>query len=509
MKTYRSFASTRILFSTLTLATTLGPLACSLSIDDEQPQQGNVSEDAADLSAASKKTKVRPAIAEFRGGTSSQTSTVTVGVSTVSVSASTGTSGSATSGSATSGGGTGGYGGSGSTGSGKGSISGSTTVSGTTSVTTATSGGGGTGGYGGTGGVDSATSVTTSVTTATSGGGGTGGVDSATSVTSGGYTTSGTSGPSGSGGSGGVDSATSGTSGGYTSSGSSGTGSIPGGNDPDTLDLTITKGAPVCNGDNSVAPCDDWRVNISIPVALQHPGTIPLSSLALNSSFFFTSPPDGSGSCVGGSGGGGSFIKGSIEILSIDAEKVVFKLKNEFNADGKYVAEVCAPPPPPPPPPPAGPTSVIALLESEVVPEPPTGGSSSVSSSSSASATSGGGTVVDPDSLRLILSDNPLVCDHPLAPVGCPGWKISIRIPPALQHPGIIPLSSPELSSFGSANFQSEGSTTCSFGGGTFWDGTIEIVSIDATQVTFRLADTQKWMVNADGEYTAPRCFTP
>src|SRR6185436_12491770 len=111
------------------------------------------------------------------------------------------------------------------------------------------------------------------------------------------------------------------------------------------------------------------------------------------------------------------------------------------------------------PPPPPGPTSVIALLESEVVPEPPSGGSSSVSSSSSASATSGGGTVVDPNSLRLILSDNPRVCDHPLAPVGCPGWQLSIRIPPALQHPGIIPLSSPELSSFGSAKLLDEGST--------------------------------------------------
>src|SRR6185436_4376098 len=131
MKTYRSFNPARILLSTLTLATTLGPLACSLATDDEQPQQGNVSQDAADLSAASKKPKARPAIAEFRGGTSGQTSNVSVGVTTVSVSASTGTSGSATSGSATSGGGTGGYGTSGSTGSGKSSSSGSTTASGT------------------------------------------------------------------------------------------------------------------------------------------------------------------------------------------------------------------------------------------------------------------------------------------------------------------------------------------------------------------------------------------
>ncbi|NUO48569.1 MAG: hypothetical protein HOV80_06905, partial [Polyangiaceae bacterium] len=56
--------------------------------------------------------------------------------------------------------------------------------------------------------------------------------------------------------------------------------------------------------------------------------------------------------------------------------------------------------------------------------------------------------------------------------------------------------------------FPSPGPDDCSGGGGSFCDGTITILSIDAASVTFELAGTASLFDqgNADGVYTAPRC---
>jgi hypothetical protein len=51
-----------------------------------------------------------------------------------------------------------------------------------------------------------------------------------------------------------------------------------------------------------------------------------------------------------------------------------------------------------------------------------------------------------------------------------------------------------------------EGGGNCSGGFGSFYDGTIEIESIDANQVVFNLAATATILVTADGHYVASRC---
>jgi hypothetical protein len=362
---------------------------------------------------------------------------------------------------------------------------------GTTSV-----GVGGSGGGWGAGGFDSSSS-TTSV-----GVGGWGSSVSTTTVGSGGWGEGG----SGAGGDWGTGSwsstattTTSSSGGGWdcTSSSSSGGGT---GIDPDTIYLKLGSTAPVCSDPNAIGGCGTWSVTIGLPPALQHEGTIRLTPEMLGS-FFVQGPDEGDGLCWGG---GGSLNGGTLTILEINDKHVVFRLKDtedaflDFNADGLYEAELCVGSAEPPPPP-SG-TSAIALLYSQLpgIEDPGTG--------SSSSTTSGGGTFIDPNTLYLKAGSYPLVCSDPYALGACPSFEVSIGIPPALQHPGVILLSSPELISSFSATGPNIDSPDCWFGGGSFYDGTIEIVSIDDRQVVFRLDNTSTFEFNANGEYTALRC---
>lgn len=154
--------------------------------------------------------------------------------------------------------------------------------------------------------------------------------------------------------------------------------------------------------------------------------------------------------------------------------------------------------------------SAIAILASQINWNAGAGGGGSSSSSGS------GGSSVDPNTLYLMVGSPVPACAAPFASSGdCgPAFSVSIGIPPQLQQPGTVPLSSPEListfSEMGPANSTTPGD--CPGGAGSFLDGTIEIVSIDATQVTFTLNGTMMFAGDgvpdevADGTYTAPRC---
>ena len=97
-------------------------------------------------------------------------------------------------------------------------------------------------------------------------------------------------------------------------------------------------------------------------------------------------------------------------------------------------------------------------------------------------------------------------CSANLPECDSPGWAVSIKLPSELQTAGTYSLS--DLGATFSVTFPSSGPDDCSGGGGSFWDGTITILSIDAASVTFELANTASLFDqgNADGVYTAPRC---
>lgn len=130
-----------------------------------------------------------------------------------------------------------------------------------------------------------------------------------------------------------------------------------------------------------------------------------------------------------------------------------------------------------------------------------------VDTGSGSSSGSGGGTEPHPDTLFIKISDQTIACQDPHAALGCGShWEVSIGIPPALQVPGVISLSSPDVIAYATATGPG-GGDDCWWGGGSFMDGTVEILSIDSEKVEVRLENTWAYDFDANGEYTALRCF--
>jgi hypothetical protein len=146
--------------------------------------------------------------------------------------------------------------------------------------------------------------------------------------------------------------------------------------------------------------------------------------------------------------------------------------------------------------------AAIAMLFSELPASDPDVGTGGVSSST-------GGSTVDPNTLFLFVSNGAQSCLDPHAqPAGCAArYQVSISLPPALQAVGTYPLKDIGFVSL----TEPGGPGSCAGGGGSYWDGTIDITAIDGANVTFTLAGTAGVFFNpgttADGTYTAKRCF--
>ncbi len=139
----------------------------------------------------------------------------------------------------------------------------------------------------------------------------------------------------------------------------------------------------------------------------------------------------------------------------------------------------------------------IAMLYSEL-PDVDTGGTGSSSS---------GGPPVDPNTLYLAIGDQPIACVDPYAGQDCGGhWRVAFGIPQAMQVPGVIDLASQEVNAYFTATGPGSG-PDCYWVGGSFNTGTLEIVSIDGDQIVGSLSGTDTFEFNANGPFTALRCF--
>lgn len=130
---------------------------------------------------------------------------------------------------------------------------------------------------------------------------------------------------------------------------------------------------------------------------------------------------------------------------------------------------------------------------------------------SGSTGTTGGGEALDPNDLFIRLSSVGVSCGSPTVDLPCGGnWSVSLVLPPAFQQVGVYDLTSPELvlyshmSETGAPNSATPGD--CPWGGGSMGPGTLEIVSITATEVQFQLQVDSIWEANPNGVYTAPRC---
>jgi hypothetical protein len=207
--------------------------------------------------------------------------------------------------------------------------------------------------------------------------------------------------------------------------------------------------------------------------------------------------PNGDGTC---GFGGGTFWDGTVEVTAVHADTIELTLSNTMSlsgesVDGDYVVPRCSTGNPPPPP------DAIAIRRDAF---PPIDGGDTTAVTST-----GSGGSLPGDDLFLITGNQTPVCEDPFGLPGCeaPGWSVSIGLPAAYQTPGVYSLSDPALYASFSVGLGSPGE--CSGGGGSYFDGSIEIIAIDAQHVQYELSGTANlWgdFGNADGTYTAARC---
>lgn len=143
-------------------------------------------------------------------------------------------------------------------------------------------------------------------------------------------------------------------------------------------------------------------------------------------------------------------------------------------------------------------SEAIAMLFSEIPFDDDPTGTGSTSSS-------GSGPGIDPNTIVVWIADTPVACNDPFANQGCGShWKVSFDIPPAMQKPGTYSLE--ELDGFASVTGPAEEDGECAGGGGSFWDGVVEITSIDDEQIEGKLSGTSVFEFDANGPFTALRC---
>jgi len=131
----------------------------------------------------------------------------------------------------------------------------------------------------------------------------------------------------------------------------------------------------------------------------------------------------------------------------------------------------------------------------------------------SGSVSVGGGGNLNPNDLFLRLSDLGASCQSPTTELSCGGhWQLTLVLPPSLQQVGVYDLEDPELVAYSSmtetGELNSPAPDDCPWGGGSTGPGTLEIISIDDTEVHFNVqfAGGGFWETDPSGEYTAPRC---
>ena len=138
----------------------------------------------------------------------------------------------------------------------------------------------------------------------------------------------------------------------------------------------------------------------------------------------------------------------------------------------------------------------IAMLQSEL-PQGGTGGGGTSSSQS-------GGPEPDPNLLHVDISDIAISCTDPYG-LECGGhFKVSFALPVELQHAGVYDMQ--VVDGFFLVT-DDQDPVDCGGGGGSFWDGQVEITSIDDQQVVGSFIGTDTFDFDVNGTFVAVRCF--
>ena len=139
---------------------------------------------------------------------------------------------------------------------------------------------------------------------------------------------------------------------------------------------------------------------------------------------------------------------------------------------------------------------VLAYLESQIAADPDSDGTT--------------GEDDDPNLLYVRFSSETFTCADPHDRISCGHqWELSLRIPAALQTPGLYNVWWSDILGFGLETGNDAPADDCD-GGGSTAKGTLEIIAIDEDKVVGRLCHV-KWTgldndFELDGKFIAPRC---
>lgn len=262
---------------------------------------------------------------------------------------------------------------------------------------------------------------------------------------------------------------------------------------------------------NDADPLPFWQLMLVIPPELHRPGLIDLRDSRINVSaqqdlhscveptWLTECGSTDAGGCCGGSGGvtgpgawGDDAWDSTLTILDSDGAAVDLVWAGplaDWGADfgGHYTVTQCGAPAPTYPP-----AAALAIRGEDLpveVGEPPP----------------------DPGSLYLVLGTAPHTCEDPSSAMDCTDtFRVTLRLPPALQQPGIIDLTDPVLGASFSRSWGEPGSCgPDDFHTAPFENGTIEILSIDETAVSCRLYGSTSRdgeRIDADGLYAVSVC---
>jgi hypothetical protein len=271
--------------------------------------------------------------------------------------------------------------------------------------------------------------------------------------------------------------------------------------DPDSLVLFFSSDFQQCNDPVLARRClgaaPFWQAIVAIPPELARPGLIDLQDPRIRG-YTSLSAMDGTPAC-GGGGGLGPLSTGTLEILESGPAGLALKLSGgapgfgNVMLDGEYTAQICGTLAAALPPTPA-----LAIRGSDL----PAG---------SGGSSSGGGAPPDPDSLLVVLGTLPDTCSDPLAAADCTtASRLTFTLPPALQKPGIIDLSDPSIAATYTVA-ASSASSSCGPPSGPLVEGTVEILTSDASGLTFKVYRSfSSWSQSVpfyfDGLYAASIC---
>ncbi len=122
---------------------------------------------------------------------------------------------------------------------------------------------------------------------------------------------------------------------------------------------------------------------------------------------------------------------------------------------------------------------------------------------------SGGAPPVESDeSVALHLGSSPQLCADPHAAHGCSQWSATFVIPAARLVAGAtFALDGSDIVAFSTASGPARATPDdCWFGAGSFFSGTLEVVSADEATVVARVTGADAMDFVLDAEVAAPRC---